>query len=107
MVNQPLTLMDAIKFYSNYQNCHNFLVSLRWPESLLKRALNGTYVSVEPFHLFRYLDEQAYRYNLRKGRDGDRFITAVDTIVGRRLTYKELTGKHKRTRGPKPKAKAA
>jgi transposase-like protein len=26
--------------------------------SLLKRGLNGTYVSVEPFHLFRYLDVQ-------------------------------------------------
>jgi transposase-like protein len=30
--------------------------------SLLKRGINGTYVSVEPFHLFRYLDEQTYRY---------------------------------------------
>ena len=62
--------------------------------SLLKRALNGTYVSVEPFHLFRYLDEQAYRYNLRKGIDGDRLITAICSIFDRRLTYKELTGKH-------------
>src|SRR6266852_212628 len=34
--------------------------------SLLKRGLNGTYVSVEPFHLFRYLDEQVFRYNFRK-----------------------------------------
>jgi transposase-like protein len=35
--------------------------------SLLKRGINGTYVSVEPFHLFRYLDEQMFRYNFRKG----------------------------------------
>jgi len=41
--------------------------------SLLKRGLSGTYVSVEPFHLFRYLDEQAFRFNERKATDGDRF----------------------------------
>jgi len=61
--------------------------------SLLKRGLKGTYVSVEPFHLFRYLDEQAFRYNERKGDDGDRFIAAARTAFGRRLTYNELTGK--------------
>ena len=70
--------------------------------SLLKRALNETYVSVEPFHLFRYLDEQAYRYNERKGSDRDRFVRAVKEIAGR-LTYKELTGKQYK-RGPKSKA---
>ena len=74
--------------------------------SLLKRALNGTYVSVEPFHLFRYLDEQAYRYNERKCSDRDRFYRAIRGILDRRLTYKELTGKVYK-RGPKPKAKAA
>jgi transposase-like protein len=36
--------------------------------SLLKRGLKGTYISVEPFHLFRYLDEQAFRYNNRQTR---------------------------------------
>jgi hypothetical protein len=62
--------------------------------SLLKRGLHGTYVSVEPFHLFRYLDEQAFRYNNRKDMtDGDRFDLAVRQIVGKRLTYAELTGK--------------
>jgi ISXO2 transposase-like protein len=61
--------------------------------SLLKRGLKGTYVSVEPFHLFRYLDEQAFRYNERKGDDGDRFVQAARTAFGRRLTYNELTGK--------------
>src|SRR6266849_6654975 len=46
--------------------------------SLLKRSINGTYVSVEPFHLFRYLDEQAFRYNNRKGMNyGDRFTDAM------------------------------
>src|SRR5205807_4206097 len=37
--------------------------------SLLKRGISGTYVSVEPFHLFRYLDEQTFRYNNRKDMD--------------------------------------
>jgi transposase-like protein len=61
--------------------------------SLLKRALKGTYVSVEPFHLFRYLDEQAFRFNNRKGvTDFDRFKLATTQIVGRRLTYADLIG---------------
>ena len=61
--------------------------------SLLKRSINGTYVSVEPFHLFRYLDEQTYRYNNRKMTDSQRFSMAVTGIVGKRLTFDELTGK--------------
>ena len=61
--------------------------------SLLKRGINGTYVSVEPFHLFRYLDEQAYRFNNRKLTDGERFDIAVRGIVGKRLTFDQLTGK--------------
>ena len=61
--------------------------------NLFKRGINGTYVSVEPFHLFRYLDEQSYRYNNRKLTDGERFSMAVDGIVGKRLTFDELTGK--------------
>ena len=61
--------------------------------SLLKRALKGTYVSVEPFHLFRYLDEQAYRFNNRKQTDGTRFLEACASVFGKRLTYETLTGK--------------
>lgn len=61
--------------------------------SLLKRMIKGTYVSVEPFHLFRYLDEEAYRFNERKLTDDERFTNAVGSIVGKRLTYKDLTGK--------------
>jgi transposase-like protein len=61
--------------------------------SLLKRTLRGTYVSVEPFHLFRYLDEQSFRFNNRKGDDSDRFIKAAQNITGKRVTYKQLTGK--------------
>jgi transposase-like protein len=67
--------------------------------SLLKRGLHGTYISVEPFHLFRYVDEQAFRFNNRKDVDGnpltdsDRFDLAVRQIIGRRLTWAEVTGK--------------
>src|SRR5277367_3888235 len=60
--------------------------------SLLKRGLKGTYVSVEPFHLFRYLDEQVYRYNNRKLKhDGERFQKALAHIAGKRLTFAEVT----------------
>lgn len=61
--------------------------------SLLKRTLGGTYVSVEPFHLFRYLDEQAFRFNKRKLTDGQRFDIASRAIIGKRLTFAQVTGK--------------
>jgi transposase-like protein len=61
--------------------------------SLLKRGIKGTYVSVEPFHLFRYLDEQTFRFNTRKGKDADRFVEVMGSIAGKRLTYDELIGK--------------
>lgn len=62
--------------------------------SLLKRAIKGTYVSVEPFHLFRYLDEQAFRFNEREGNDADRFVRTLRQIVGRRVMFDQLTGNH-------------
>src|SRR5580700_708271 len=66
--------------------------------SLLKRGIAGSYVSVEPFHLFRYLDEQVFRYNNRATKDNplndsDRFELAVRKLFGKRLTFAELTGK--------------
>jgi hypothetical protein len=61
--------------------------------SLLKRGISGTYVSVEPFHLFRYLDEQTYRYDFRQDNDFGRFERVSGRIEGRRVTYKKLTGK--------------
>ena len=62
--------------------------------SLVKRGLHGTYVSVDPFHLFRYLDEQMFRFNNRKDlNDGQRFALAMTQIGAKRLTYAELTGK--------------
>jgi transposase-like protein len=60
--------------------------------SLLKRGIKGTYVSVEPFHLFRYLDEQAFRFNNRKDDDAGRFMDALRNVVGKRVTYKALIG---------------
>jgi hypothetical protein len=66
--------------------------------SLLKRSLRGTYVAVEPFHLSRYVDEQVFRYNHRKDgarklTDSDRFAAVMTQVLGRRLTYSDLTGK--------------
>jgi transposase-like protein len=68
--------------------------------SLLKRGLKGTYISVEPFHLFRYLDEQVFRYNFRSlEHDGLRFEHVASHILGKRLTYAEVTGKVGTTHG--------
>jgi hypothetical protein len=66
--------------------------------SLLKRGIKGTYVSVEPFHLFRYLDEQAFRFNNRSTKDNlmndaDRFDLALSQVSGKRLTFAAVTGK--------------
>jgi hypothetical protein len=66
--------------------------------SLLKRSLSGTYVSVEPFHLHQYINEQAFRYNNRATKDNplddrDRFTLAMSQTAGKRLTYAQLTGR--------------
>jgi len=67
--------------------------------ALLKRALRGTYVAVEPFHLSRYVDEQVFRYNHRKHEDrskitdAERFTALMSQVLGHRLTYSDLTGK--------------
>jgi transposase-like protein len=58
--------------------------------NLLKRSIKGTYVSVDPFHLFRYLDEQAYRFNNRGTNDLGRFVGVLRSVIGKRLTYAEL-----------------
>jgi len=60
--------------------------------SLFKRCVNGTWVSVEPFHLFRYLDEEEFRFNNRKDNDAGRFVSATANSAGKRLTYEQLTG---------------
>ena len=59
--------------------------------SLLKRTIKGTYVSIEPFHLFRYLDEQAFRYNERTEDDRTRFLKILLAVAGKRLTWDVLT----------------
>jgi len=61
--------------------------------SLVKRSLLGTYVSVESFHLFRYLTEQAWRFNARESTDSGRFLRVLSSILDKRLTYNELTGR--------------
>ena len=60
--------------------------------SLLKRAIKGTYVSVDPFRLSRYVDEQVFRFNNREAKDGQRFAKVLLRVMGKGLTYDELTG---------------
>jgi transposase-like protein len=87
-------VIDHAETYVN-GNVHTNGIENFW--SLLKRGLKGTYISVEPFHLFRYLDEQAFRFNERKQNDGGRFISAMQGITGKRVTYEKLTGKTEET----------
>src|SRR5208282_124191 len=83
-------VIDHAESYANGK-VHTNGIENFW--SLLKRGIKGTYVSVEPFHLFRYLDEQVYRFNNRRTDDGTRFVGAMSGFAGKRLTYKQLTGK--------------
>ena len=83
VVNHAVTYVDG--------NVHTNVMENFW--SLLKRGLHGTFISVRPFHLFRYLDEQAFRYNNHDLSDGERFRKVAGSVIGKRLTYGELTGK--------------
>lgn len=95
---------DFVNHMESYVNGRVHTNGLENFWSCLKRGLNGTYVAVEPFHLFRYVDEQAFRYNHRKDENGrkltdaERFSTALSQIVGKRLTFAEATGKVGETR---------
>ena len=93
---------EYAKFYWEHQvvnhaieyvrgNVHTNSMENFW--SLLKRGLKGTYVSVEPMHLQRYVTEQVFRFNTRKGDDASRFERVLSQIAGRRLTYSELVGR--------------
>src|SRR5438477_898339 len=85
VINHAVQYVDGAVHTNNMENF--------W--SLLKRGINGTYVSIEPFHLHRYLDEQAFRYNNRKDLDDSgRFEKAMSQIAGQRLTFAEVSGKN-------------
>jgi hypothetical protein len=84
---------NVINHAHEYVNGHIHTNGIENFWALLKRSIKGTYISVEPFHLFRYLDEQAFRFNRRKGTDADRFHALVSLITGKRLEYKQLIGK--------------
>jgi transposase-like protein len=84
---------DVIDHTESYvrDNVHTNGMENFW--SLFKRTLKGTYVSVEPFHLQAYADEQCFRFNERKGTDRTRFGNVLNHVAGRRLTWNTLTGK--------------
>ena len=86
---QHLTVNHQIEYVRG--NVHTNGMESYW--SLLKRTIRGTYISVDPWHLYRYCEEQAFRFNVRKMNDGERFETLAQQVTGRRLTYRELTGK--------------
>ena len=95
---QSRFIHEVINHANSYVNgrIHTNGIENFW--SLLKRGLKGTYVAVEPFHLDRYIDEQAFRYNNRGTKenplnDADRFMLALSQVANKRLTYKGLTGK--------------
>ena len=84
-------VIDHTQGYVLEDGTHTNTIENFW--SLLKRGLHGTYISVEPFHLFRYVNEQVFRFNERKETDSYRFYKALSMVVNKRLTYNELTGK--------------
>jgi transposase-like protein len=85
---QHQVINHAVEYVNG--NVHTNAMENFWS---LKRGLHGTYISVEPFHLFRCIDEQAFRFNNRKMTDAERFDIGVREITGKRLTYEELIGK--------------
>ncbi|MGI8540192.1 MAG: IS1595 family transposase [Rubrobacteraceae bacterium] len=87
----PEYIHNVVDHAEKYVDGHVHTNGLENFWSLLKRGIKGTYVSVEPYHLFRYLDEQAFRFNERDGKDADRFGKTLGAVAGRRLTYSELT----------------
>ncbi len=82
--------VDHAVAYVDGQVHTNFMENF-W--SVLKRGLNGTYISVEPFHMFRYLDERVFTFNMRDLDDYGRFSTVLAAVSGRRLTWAQLTGR--------------
>jgi transposase-like protein len=88
----PDYIHDAINHAESYVRGKVHTNGLENFWSLLKRMIRGTYVSIMPFHLQRYLDEESFRFNERLGNDGQRFLRVLAGIVGRRLTWRKLTG---------------
>jgi hypothetical protein len=85
---------EVINHIEGYVRAHIHTNGIENFWSLLKRGLSGTYVAVRPFHLDKYVDEQVFRYNNRKDiGDSGRLALCVEQGFGRRLTYKQLTGK--------------
>lgn len=93
----PEFVHEFVNHAESYVRGHVHTNSMENFWALLKRSIKGTYVNVEPFHLFRYLDEQSFRFNERKHTDGERFQTVARQLAGKRLTYSELTGKDEPT----------
>ena len=88
----PTFIHDFVNHAETYLrgNVHTNGLENFW--SLFKRCIHGTHVSIEPFHMFRYLDAECFRFNNRTMEDGGRLVEVVKGITGKRLTYKALIG---------------
>jgi ISXO2-like transposase domain len=82
-------VVDHAERYVDGQVHTNFMENF-W--ALLKRGLHATYISVEPSHLFRYLDERMFTFNERERDDYGRFECVTRAVAGKRLTFAEATG---------------
>jgi hypothetical protein len=89
---------EIINHVEGYVNGHIHTNGIENFWSCLKRSLTGTYISVEPIHLDRYVDEQVFRFNNRhKNTDASRMAKVLSQVTGKRLTYAEVTGKVQET----------
>ena len=87
----PYFVHDFVNHQREYVRGNVYTNSVENFWALLQRGLKGTYVSVEPYHLSAYVDEQCFRFNQRKATDGERFTRAMAMTKGCRLTYEKLT----------------
>jgi len=88
----PTFFHDFVDHAEKYVDGHVHTNGMENFWALFKRCIKGTHVSVEPFHLFRYLDAECFRFNNRALTDGERFAIVASCLAGKRLTYKALTG---------------
>ena len=68
-------------------NVHTNSIENFW--SLLKRGIKGNLCKRRTVPLFRYLDEQSFRFITRKDNDQGRFMSALSSIQGKRVEYKD------------------
>ena len=82
-------VINSPECYAKRRIHANGLENLR---SLPRCSIQGSCVSVELFHLFRYLENQLFRFNRRKKQDRDRCRKKVSRLSEMHISYEALTG---------------